>query len=533
MPTLEVPKQQVQPIVTPARQLPPSAFQAEARALQGLGEAIKGFGRELGSLSYKIALAQEQDQFDDGILEYAKILDDQDSELTKNRNYSREIFEKAFDERTDKIKSNTKSKGALKRLTKYFARQRIVEGIRTETKIHRLRVAEARLKIPIVVNEWAQKFADDETPEGQKQLLNRINEKLSNDVKSGVLSEAEAQDAFRRFAMMTVREHAERDPKRAIQATKSRSSLKELGLTKEMIASLSAEDLDALQKDAKSEMDGRKAEITIAEKAAFEEADDEYRNAIIKGDFSDATWLQIINDQRFDNFGKERAAILKFRTDWIKDIKENAGKFATPDEKAEARDNFKDLVDGRKFDEAEKYFTEIGWMFTFPENTNLRDYLRKAKTEPSNPLLADSISAVKRITQARIRLIEEADPEDKVRRISEEELDGIALNTKIRKVFDDPKLTPKQQKEQVDAILLPAQEKTARDMLGFWGKLLRAKEATPFFGRFFGTTEEMAIARKKAKAGIEKSPYPEYPDAFLEDGVWKVKKDGLTYRIED
>ena len=28
------------------------------------------------------------------------------------------------------------------------------------------------------------------------------------------------------------------------------------------------------------------------------------------------------------------------------------------------------------------------------------------------------------------------------------------------------------------------------------------------------------------------SPFPEYPDAFLEDGVWKVMKNGQKYRIE-
>lgn len=533
MPTLEISRQQVQPIVTPARQLPAGAFQAEARALQGLGEAVRGFGRELGSLSYKIALAQEQDQFDDGILEYAKILDDQDSELTKNRNYSRETFEKAFDERTDKIKSNTKSKGALKRLTKYFARQRIVEGIRTETKIHRIRVAEARLKIPIVVNEYAQKFVEDETLEGQKQTLTSLNEKLGNDVKSGVLSEAEAQDTFRRFTMMAVREHAERDPKRTIEAVRNRASLKGLGLTKEMIASLSAEDLDTLQKDAKSEIEGRSAEIAIADKIAFEEADDEYRNAIIKGDFSDATRLQIINDQRYDNFGKERAALLKWREDWIKDVNENAGKFATPDEKAETRDKFKDLVDSRKFDEAEKYFTEIGWMFTFSENTNLRDYLRKEKAEPSENLLKESIDISKDLTAVRVGFINERKPENQAELVAEEEIKGRKQRKRIREIMTEEGLTPEQKRKQIDAILLPAKEETARDMLGFWGRLLRPKKTTPFFGRFFGTTEEMAIARKRAKAGIEKSPYPEYPDAFKEDGIWKVIRDGKKYRIED
>ena len=36
-----------------------------------------------------------------------------------------------------------------------------------------------------------------------------------------------------------------------------------------------------------------------------------------------------------------------------------------------------------------------------------------------------------------------------------------------------------------------------------FGKWLRPKESTPFW-RHFGTTEEAALARKKAKAGVEK-----------------------------
>ena len=35
------------------------------------------------------------------------------------------------------------------------------------------------------------------------------------------------------------------------------------------------------------------------------------------------------------------------------------------------------------------------------------------------------------------------------------------------------------------------------------------------------------------KKGEKKSPYPDYPDAFLEDGVWKVRQGNIVYRIED
>ena len=45
-------------------------------------------------------------------------------------------------------------------------------------------------------------------------------------------------------------------------------------------------------------------------------------------------------------------------------------------------------------------------------------------------------------------------------------------------------------------------------------------------------TEKTILEAAKKVAG-QKSPYPEYPDAFLENGVWKVEIEGKTYRIEE
>ncbi len=49
------------------------------------------------------------------------------------------------------------------------------------------------------------------------------------------------------------------------------------------------------------------------------------------------------------------------------------------------------------------------------------------------------------------------------------------------------------------------------------------------------TIKELADerAKKAKKSTTKKSPYSQYPDAFLENGVWKVIKDGVKYRIED
>ncbi len=52
------------------------------------------------------------------------------------------------------------------------------------------------------------------------------------------------------------------------------------------------------------------------------------------------------------------------------------------------------------------------------------------------------------------------------------------------------------------------------------------------------TVKELADEKaKKVKPTkgktTKKSPYPDYPDAFLEDGVWKVIRDGKKYKVVD
>jgi len=525
MPTLEVPKQQVQPKVTPGLQLPPGAFGAEGRALQQLGKSMQYAAHELSELRKRILKAEEQDQYDDGWLEHKRSVAERNSELGKNREATREEFDKNYDEDHAKILEKIKSPEAYKRLKRDFALEGLSEGTKYEVALRRYRVAEARLKTPIFINQFAQDFANDDTPEGQADTIGRVKEKLSNDVISGVQSEAEAQDIFRRFTMMAVREHAENDPKRTAEAVKSRASLKELGLTDEMIASLSAEDLDELQRDAKSEIEGRKAEIAAADKVAVEEADNEYYGLFNEGDFSASTRQKLKNDPRYDKFEKERTAMLKRRSDMIKSINDEAGKIATSLEKSTARNNFKNLVDRGRFEEADKYYTQNAGIFDFPELKEMSDYLRRAKTGPTNPLLTDFINASEDLTATRVK-IAEGDEEKQ----NEERINGIARNANLRKLFADPKKTNKQKFEEANVMITGAQEAAAKEITLHWlGRWLRPKETTPFW-RHIGTTEETALARKKAKAGIKEEitgksiKLQRAPDIRLDD-YWKDLTD--------
>jgi hypothetical protein len=99
-----------------------------------------------------------------------------------------------------------------------------------------------------------------------------------------------------------------------------------------------------------------------------------------------------------------------------------------------------------------------------------------------------------------------------------------------RWVRGQDKLTDKDIQDKIKAMT----ELEAEEIALSWFERLMWTKRPQLFG-IVGTQEER-LAKKKAgikKEGKEESPYPEYPDAFLEDGIWKVTKDGKKYRIEE
>ena len=110
---------------------------------------------------------------------------------------------------------------------------------------------------------------------------------------------------------------------------------------------------------------------------------------------------------------------------------------------------------------------------------------------------------------------------------ADERLKYDLANEKLIQFFtDNPKATAKQAAEFYDDLINPEVE-------GMLDKLWNVfSRVSPLgIGIEAGLKiKELVKARKGKKT--EKSPYPEYPDAFLEEGVWKVTRDGKKYRIE-
>ncbi len=92
--------------------------------------------------------------------------------------------------------------------------------------------------------------------------------------------------------------------------------------------------------------------------------------------------------------------------------------------------------------------------------------------------------------------------------------------------------TPQEVKQAIADIL--AEPEAAGFFSRWWSNVWKERKATTEglenVMRKTMLAPNLALGRKKTGSV---SPYEEYPDAFLENGVWKVIRNGKTYRIED
>jgi hypothetical protein len=76
---------------------------------------------------------------------------------------------------------------------------------------------------------------------------------------------------------------------------------------------------------------------------------------------------------------------------------------------------------------------------------------------------------------------------------------------------------------------LPVDIKTKEDALNYISK--KGRDPAEFAVELTRFDTEASTIPGKGKG--QRSPYKEYPDAYLEGGVWKVKRGGKVYKIEE
>lgn len=122
------------------------------------------------------------------------------------------------------------------------------------------------------------------------------------------------------------------------------------------------------------------------------------------------------------------------------------------------------------------------------------------------------------------------------------ELEKLSIYRKDGKKTEKLSMPPPPDNKILEAAIGPEnarmETKAWGVIYGLWDKLSegvrnKIRQESLSGGKSFTELLNEPDIRAEVEAAVGKSPYKEYPDAFQEDGIWKVMKDGKKYRIED
>lgn len=156
-------------------------------------------------------------------------------------------------------------------------------------------------------------------------------------------------------------------------------------------------------------------------------------------------------------------------------------------------------------------------------------------TTANDPILPDILGTIDDVYSYSRGVIQKGEkkPEEIQKDIALAGLDTTRLKAQV--IEQDKRLikegkTPQQRIDAAEALIAPAKEDAAKEIVktSFWGRAKQNIKELRAHSSLMSLTPGLSFKGKK-----EKSPYDEYPDAFQEDGAWKVIKNGKKYRIED
>jgi len=191
----------------------------------------------------------------------------------------------------------------------------------------------------------------------------------------------------------------------------------------------------------------------------------------------------------------------------------NAGKKATEIQMLEATDAIQSAIEKGDREGAKKLLWEHAWMFTPSKNDQMLQDIRGRDQKSTDTMLTDALAAETDVANAEVQALKDKTPEQ----IAQASVNSMRRREEMRKEWrTKPDMTPNDKLKFTENLLKPAKEEAAK------------KAVKLFIWNAFGKMHNWGVPSKK-----QENPYAkEYPNAFLEDGVWKVIKDGKKYRIE-
>ena len=296
----------------------------------------------------------------------------------------------------------------------------------------------------------------------------------------------------------------------------------------------SPEDIAGLKQRYKSSMTAAKAEAKFESNKLSSEANNEYVQKIAAGDFSEELIQSIAADGRLEPTDKR--TLINWMEQRSNALAQDKDDPLTKDDPAIVLDVRSKVYNGIiKTEQQLKSYVGKGisvdtyqkFVAMLPENKDAKSPL----THPSVKRAIADLDAIRDLDVKEFADEEDMDLPAYAERAAtyQDKIDTLE-NQILAKYGSVDDVDPKEVTEMFKELTQPIKEEVVKKWLtGFSG----IKKGLSYVWNPTGMVVDLVKGRFAKDSSSQKSPYPEWPDAFLEDGVWKVIQDGKKYRIEE
>ena len=512
MATLDTTRTKVRPRATAGVQR--QAFTAEARALQRQGRAVKEFGGKVASLAERVELLDAQNDIDQASLDFDTMQDKAFSDRRGNPDLAghRKQWDTDSEAWINERISSVRSKKAQDALRISLGRRRLAEGTRIEVDAFRRAGMEARARFAQKLQSVVEEGLDEPGSEMQEETLKRFAADLKVLIKAGHFTESDAVDAQKTLAIMTVQTAAERWPQAVVETLSGEGAALDLILTDDQIKMLTAEDLDDLQADAQRELKAQQSDVKNRIKEQNEKLARDIQAKIVDPTIPIAkTQTEYLTAVRNGNLERTQISGLGAA---IKSRISNAGKTADPEAIAISTDEYENLEENGKLDEAHAVALRDAWMHTEAVTRGRLEEIAKARANPSkestDPNLKEFIDISNKMESNMLTVLKAQTDEEELKQAGRKEfrrstatlgLNRLNRNAKIRDIYSRTDIDEKKKRELAQEIVLPAQQEAAKAVTkSIWGR------AFDFQRRFtpFGAVEGIISTLLPGKVRVRK-----------------------------
>lgn len=529
MPTIDVTQAKILPEAQPGLQISPSAFTAEARAGQEFGREIGRFGERVRQLMDRIELLDAQKQIDETKAGYAEMLDQDNSERLTNKDFK--THRTNYETRHDNFKDSASGQWGRKAegvLTPWLRIQRAQNATRIEANAYRMMAADMIALEPQTTQGGIDREAAENDPDVKYEIFQEENQRYDGmgSRGSGLLADAEVEGLKHTRVIMKAATQAELNPVGSVKNFASKKAMLKSGLFfKQEVELLTADDMDAIQEDARREGEAQRADHENKRRDENEALSRDFQAKIVDLDVPIAkTQKEFMDAVRSGRLEQNQISRLNAA---IKSRISNAGNTATVEQKARADNEWAKAFHSGKLDQAESIAMQDAWMYSTPGSAVTRgrlDKIEAARNEPEtavNDTLNEFLSISEGMHSRMIEVLKATTEEDQLdiagaRALAKSSaqfgLEREVRNRQLREIFDryvKKEITAVQMRTEMEEVVLPSQQEAAKAVTrGIWNELTPSLLSASSLGGIAGGGALGGVVQRGTRTFREKADIP-------------------------